>query len=203
MTVRIRIMSPTEGKLSVAEVNARITDLERRAKFTGNPLYVWQCILECLTSEQPLSPLCLSEIKTVAMQLDCLMHDYDSISQSKQEGESELQFASRLGSAYENAMPKQDAVKYVTDALGITGGMHKNAFNALRTDMEDCQWASIADARLNIPKGLPTDRRDNLVNYLKKSGAPEFMDDSHIRQRQARGRKLNNTPRPKAGRPSR
>ena len=175
-----------------AYTKQRIADLERCAEAEGNVLYIWEAILYGLNSGIPLSPLCLAEIKAVAMRLHCLMHDV-SVVVARKTNETEGAYAARCLSTFENAPPNKKALDYVGAALGITGGNHRNAFAALAKNMEDIRVAALADALLSAP----AKHKETIDNALRAA-----VPNDHERSlSKARGRKLARTPPPPKGRP--
>lgn len=93
-----------------------IADLERRARVTANPLYVWNAILRSFMEGYELTDYMLEYIKSISIQLSPLIEDAWSS---------------------EPKIKPEDALAEVLAALLITGPQGKpNAFIRLRRDSE-------------------------------------------------------------------
>jgi hypothetical protein len=91
-------------------------------KQTGNPLYIWRAILNCLTHDLPLPDWCLDHIRTIAINMHDLMHGVGLTTVPvRADGESDADFAQRSLDRYNNPeFDLKDAVKFLPQALMLT-----------------------------------------------------------------------------------
>jgi hypothetical protein len=114
-----------------------ISDLERRARLTANPLYIWQAILRCFVHDLPLTDYCLNYIKSTAMLLHPLIEDAMSTQPQIEADDAigrlaaALQISGRQGkpnafiALRRNRDHEIDAAREVAIALGITAVKHR------------------------------------------------------------------------------
>jgi hypothetical protein len=92
------------------------------AKQTGNPLYIWRAILNCLRSDLPLPDWCLDHIMMIAINMHDLMHGVGLTTVPvRADGESDSDFAQPSLNRYNNPeFDLKDAVKFLPQALMLT-----------------------------------------------------------------------------------
>jgi hypothetical protein len=143
-------LPPPDASAVQAVAEWRVADWERRAKVSGNSLYIWKAVQSCFLEGLPLSEYCLSYIRLVTYELSYYIDD---------------------AMAQTSAIDPAKAVAAVPRALKITTKQGRpNAFERLRRDRGHEALANREDdARMQgkKPAHRAIDQR-NLRRYIKK-----------------------------------